>query len=86
MLAGLGWPVATWAGRAAGNGTRPLLCPEVPEPLVDRGRAETNRIGHFGGLPLQHVTQQQNRALPGRQMLQGSHERQPDRLAITNDR
>ena len=27
--------LATWAGRAAGNGTRPLLCPEVPEPLDD---------------------------------------------------
>ena len=53
----------------------------APGPLqraVHRHHGGVQQIGHLGGLPAEHLAQNQDRALPGRQMLQRGDERQPD--------
>ncbi len=55
-----------------------------PGPLqraVDRGDAGVEQLGHLGGLPPQHLAEDEGRALAGRQPLEGGHERQADGLA-----
>ena len=55
-----------------------------PGPLegaVDRGDAGVEQLGDLGRLPAQHLAQDEHRPLPGRQVLEGGDEGQPDRLA-----
>ncbi len=55
-----------------------------PGPLqgaVDRGHAGVEQLGDLGGLPAQHLAQDQHGPLAGREVLQGGHEGQPDGLA-----
>ena len=45
---------------------------------VHRDHRGVEQLGHLGGLPAQHLAQDQHRPLPGRQVLQGRDEGQPD--------
>ena len=49
---------------------------------VDRGDGGVERLGDLGGRPAQHVAQDQHGALPGRQVLEGGDEGEPDRVAL----
>ena len=55
------------------------------QQAVDRRRRRADGFTDLGRLPLKHLTQHEHRALPGRQMLKGGHERQPHRLAGLDD-
>jgi hypothetical protein len=74
------------------NGRIELLdrhrCDRGPSPLqctVDRSHAGFEQLGHFGGLPAQHLAQDERGALLGREVLQRGHERQADRFALGRD-
>ena len=54
--------------------------PGALERAVDRGDARLEQLGDLGAFH-QHLTQDQHRALPRRQVLQRRDEGQPDRLA-----
>ena len=54
------------------------LGPGATEAAVDRRGRRAQQLRHLGGRPLQHVPQDQHRALPGGQVLQRRDERQPD--------
>ena len=59
-----------------------------PGPLqqaVDRCGGRPDRLGHFGGLPLQDLAQHQHRTLPWGQVLQCRDERQTHRFAGLDD-
>ena len=55
--------------------------PRALERAVDRGDARVEQLGHLGGLPAQHLAQDQHGALAGRQVLQRGDERQADRVS-----
>jgi hypothetical protein len=55
--------------------------PRALERAVDRGDAGVEQLGHLGGLPAEHLAQDQHRALPRRQVLERGYERQADRVA-----
>ncbi len=46
--------------------------------LFTETTAGVEQVGHLGGLPAQHLAQDQHGPLPGRQVLQGRDERQPN--------
>ena len=53
-----------------------MSCAE--QGAVDGGHARAQQFGDFSGGPVEHVAQQQDGALPRRQVLQGRDECQPD--------
>ena len=65
--------------RASQRGPRPL------ERAVDRRHAGVEQLGDLGGLPLEHLAEDEHGALPGGQVLQGGDEGQADRLAGGGD-
>ena len=71
------------ARRPAPVGADRVLGQRGPGPLqraVHRGHGGVQQLGDLGRLPLQHLAQDQHRALAGRQVLQRGDERQPHRL------
>jgi hypothetical protein len=56
------------------------------QDAVDRGGGGVEQLGDLGRPPLQDVPQDQDGALPGRQVLQGGDQRQPDALPPGDDR
>ena len=72
------------ARRARGSDGVDLAClerrPGALERAVHRGDARLEQLRDLGGLPAEHLAQDQHRALAGRKMLQRGHEREPDRL------
>ena len=61
------------------------LRPCALQQAVDRRRRGADGLTDLGRLPLQYLAQHEHRPLPGRQMLKGGHERQPNRLAGLDD-
>ena len=51
------------------------------ERAVDRRDRRVEQVGDLAGAPVQDVAQDEDRALARRQVLEGGHEGQPDRLA-----
>ena len=61
-----------------GRGNRlPELSPGPLQRAVDRGHADTEQCGGLGGPPAEDIAQDQHRALPGRQLLQGGDQGEP---------
>ena len=61
------------------------LRPGSLQQAVDRGRGRSDRLGHFGGLPLQDLAEHQHRTLPWGQVLQSGDERQAHRFSGLGD-
>ena len=52
------------------------------QAAIHRGDAAVENLGHLGGGELEHLAQDQDRALDGRQVLQRRHEGQLDALPL----
>ena len=59
--------------------------PGALQGAVDRRDADVQQVSHLGGVPGQHVAQDEGGALPGGQPLQRGDERQRDALAPFGD-
>src|SRR5438067_2489862 len=78
LVVGVSQRRASLVGADVAAGER-RACPL--QAAVDRGNRRSEQIGHLACLPAQYLAQDEHRALPRRQMLQGSDERQADRVA-----
>ena len=54
--------------------------PRSLERAVDRGHGRVEELRHLGGFPAQHLAEDQDGPLAGREVLKRRHECQPDRL------
>ncbi len=75
-------PLVVAEGPLCGVLVRGKRRPGPQQRRVDRAGGGVDQVGDLGGRPGQHVAQDQHRPLPGRQVLQGGDEREPDRVAV----